>query len=245
VKLKSGVHLSYCTNIHPGESWKEVRGQLSRHLPPLRQRLCPDAPLGLGLRVSEACCRDLQEPSNFEELVELLRRTGSYVFTVNGFPYGQFHGERVKERVYLPDWSSEERLDYTRRIGGLLVGIADAQKAFTGASAPDTLSVSTVPGGFRRGTDTPRRKRMALNLARAAAEFSVLLERFGVTVQLAVEPEPACVLETTEECVRFLEQEVFGALAQAEFREAVFSDLRGGVSTESAAVEKLRRHLGI
>ena len=41
-------------------------------------------------------------------------------FTINGFPYGSFHGTRVKEEVYRPDWTSTERLDYTLLLFDLL-----------------------------------------------------------------------------------------------------------------------------
>ena len=32
VKLGAGVHLTYCSNIHPGESWAEVRANFDRHV---------------------------------------------------------------------------------------------------------------------------------------------------------------------------------------------------------------------
>src|SRR5215212_9892006 len=46
------VHLSYCTNIHPGESWAEVRANLERFLVPVRERVPPGRPFGVGLRLS-------------------------------------------------------------------------------------------------------------------------------------------------------------------------------------------------
>ena len=48
---------------------------------------------------------------------------GLYVFTINGFPYGAFHGQRVKEEVYLPDWRDEERLRYTDSLAWLLADL--------------------------------------------------------------------------------------------------------------------------
>ena len=30
-------------------------------------------------------------------------------FTFNGFPYGDFHSERVKDAVYRPDWAGDDR----------------------------------------------------------------------------------------------------------------------------------------
>ena len=45
------------------------------------------------------------EPAGYD-----LRDTDTYVFTLNGFPYGAFHATRVKEHVYLPDWRDRRRL---------------------------------------------------------------------------------------------------------------------------------------
>ena len=72
----------------------------------------------------------------------LLRANGLYVFTINGFPYGTFHGKRVKEDVYLPDWLDDERLRYTNVLAGLLAALLPDDSALEG-------SVSTVPGAFK------------------------------------------------------------------------------------------------
>ena len=45
-----------------------------------------------------------------------------YVFTINGFPYGAFHGTPVKAEVYRPDWRDPERLRYTNQLADLLAG---------------------------------------------------------------------------------------------------------------------------
>ena len=53
-RLPGEVHLTYCTNIHAGESWDEVRESLAAHLPRIKAAVAPDAPLGVGLRLSAA-----------------------------------------------------------------------------------------------------------------------------------------------------------------------------------------------
>ena len=45
-------HLTYCTNIHAGESWPEVRASLRRNLPAIKAAVAPDRPLGVGLSVA-------------------------------------------------------------------------------------------------------------------------------------------------------------------------------------------------
>ena len=37
-------------------------------------------------------------------------------YTINGFPYDNFHQPVVKHRVYLPAWWDPQRLEYTRQL---------------------------------------------------------------------------------------------------------------------------------
>jgi sugar phosphate isomerase/epimerase len=174
-------HLTYCTNIHAGESWAEVRANLERHVRAVKQRVCPDAPFGVGLRLSARAAHEL-DPG---ELRDFLDRNGLYVFTINGFPHGTFHGTPVKEAVYRPDWLETERVAYTQRLADVLAVLL-----------PDgvTGSISTVPGCFRaRGNDAAR---ITDNLARAVG-------RFDPRITLALEPEPACLLETIADAAAF------------------------------------------
>ena len=57
-------HLTYCTNIHPGETWAEVRANLERYLPRVKRRVCPDAPFGVGLRLSAEAAQSLTAPEH-------------------------------------------------------------------------------------------------------------------------------------------------------------------------------------
>jgi hypothetical protein len=117
------VHLSYCTNIHPGETWPEVRENLERYLVPVRERVATGRPFGVGLRLSAESARAVGERAALNELKEFLRAHDLYVFTINGFPYGPFHGRPVKEQVYLPDWLDPERLAYTDRLADILAAL--------------------------------------------------------------------------------------------------------------------------
>ena len=92
------LHLSYCTNIHPGESWPEVRDNLERFLVPVRERVAPGRPFGVGLRLSGDSARSLADPAALDELRGFLRDHDLYVFTINDFPYGPFHGRPVDAR---------------------------------------------------------------------------------------------------------------------------------------------------
>lgn len=138
--LPGGPHLSYCTNIHAGETWSEIRASLEAHLPKIKARVRPQGLMGLGLRLSAIAAEALQEPAALEEFRSFLSRRGIYVFTINAFPFGPFHGRRVKEGVYRPDWLTPERLLFTNRVARILAALLP----------PETVgSISTVPGTFK------------------------------------------------------------------------------------------------
>jgi hypothetical protein len=225
-------HLSYCTNIHPGESWPEVRAALQRHAPEVKQRVCPDAPFGIGLRLSALAARQLQQPAALAEFRAFLAAQHLYVYTINGFPHGRFHGTRVKESVYLPDWTDPERVDYSNRLADLLQQLLPDDPSLEG-------SVSTVPGAFKPNATTPAaRAHIVENLLQHAAHLVKLHADGGRTIVLALEPEPCCMLETTAETVAFFERELWAPAALLRWR-----GLSGLGAGEAEAA--LRRHLGV
>jgi sugar phosphate isomerase/epimerase len=223
-------HLTYCTNIHPGESWEEVRRAVEEHVVAVKRRVAPDRPFGVGLRLSARAAATLSAPGELQAFRALLDSHRLYVFTINGFPYGAFHRTRVKEEVYLPDWLDEARLEYTDRLAHLLAGLL-----------PDGLegSVSTVPGAFKPRVGGPEDvARMATLLGRHVATLARVEAETGKRVSLALEPEPFCHLETVAETVAFFQEALFGGPgAEALAREAGLDRAR--------SEETLRRHLGV
>ena len=123
MRLNHGLHLAYCTNVHRGETWPETFAALDRHVLAVRERVCPGRRYAIGLRLSDLASRELSEPETLLAFRRWLDRHDCYVFTINGFPYGQFHNSRVKERVYQPDWTQPERLAYTCRLFDLLAAL--------------------------------------------------------------------------------------------------------------------------
>jgi sugar phosphate isomerase/epimerase len=239
MKLGDGSlgHLTYCTNIHRGETWPEVLAALERHLPAVKAAFAPDRPFGVGLRLSAVAAQALRDEHAFAQLRGLLEAHDLYVFTINGFPYGPFHGVRVKEEVYQPDWQHEERLTYTDLLADLLADLLPDEPGPNGAQIEG--SVSTVPGTFKPLSEAPGvAERIADNMVRHAAHLVRLQARTGRVIALALEPEPYCFLETIEETVRFFEQHLFG--------DATITRLAGlcGLG-RSDAEQALRRHLGV
>ncbi len=227
-------HLTYCTNVHPGETWTEIFAQLRAHLPAVKAVVAPGRRFGVGLRMSEAAAAELRPDSGaVAEFRAFLAEHGLYVFTINGFPQGVFHGRRVKDAVYLPDWRSAERLAYTDRLARLLAALLEGE--------PETLegSISTVPGACKAHLAGPEAAAaIAGRLLRHAALLHDIARRRGRVIALGLEPEPGCLLESIDETVAFFRDHLFTAAAVARF--AALTGLARG-DAEAA----LRRHLGL
>lgn len=202
------LHVGYCTNVHPGEGLDAIEAMLVRHVTEVKRRAAPGAPFGLGLRLGNAAARTLDaSPARREALAALCEREGFYVFTVNGFPYGDFAADAVKAAVYRPSWLDEERLDYTVRLARVIAELP----------GPPERTLSTVAGCFRGDAhDDAAHARMAAHLGRAARALADLADRTGVGVRLCLEPEPWTTLETTEDAVRFFTEHLhpLGAAAR-------------------------------
>lgn len=222
--------LTYCTNVHRGETWDEVWAVLQTDVLAVRNDVAPDRPFAIGLRLSGIALGEASRPAALEQIKAYLQENELYVFTLNAFPYGPFHGTRVKEDVYLPDWRDEERLRYT-----------DASADYLAEILPEGMmgSVSTAPGCFKTNVKGPETiADMADRFVRHAAHLVDVERRTGRSIALAIEPEPSCFLETTAEAVAFFQDHLFGGVAVDRL-----AGLSGLTSAEAEAA--LRKHLGL
>lgn len=220
--------LTYCLNIHPTQNWAAVREALLGPVRAVKAAQSPEATFSVGLRLSAQALEELRAPDARAELKEILAREDYRVVTMNGFPFGPFHGVPVKENVYQPDWKRRARLDYTCWLADLMAELG---------AAGDILSLSTVPGTYKPLAAGAEAK-MADNLLKAVAHCVELERRTRVTIAIALEPEPCCFLETIEESVAFFRDHLFSAQAVARLAEL------GGLPEDEARAA-LPRHLGL
>ena len=198
MELKHGLHLAYCTNIHRGEDWAQTFGSLKTHTLGVRDRVAQGRAYAIGLRLSDRAARELSEPAVLDNFQQWLVDENCYVFTLNGFPFGDFHGTRVKEQVYVPDWTSPARLEYTNRLFDLIAALV-----------PEGMegSVSTLPGSFKEFiVEESQEQAIRDNLWKCVEHISALSERTGKALHLGLEPEPLGYFETSEETVAFFEK---------------------------------------
>jgi len=224
-------HLTYSTLVHPGDTWEEMWTSLVTYVPKVKARVSPRAPFGVSLRLSARSAETLvNSPAERDKLKKFLADNDMYLYTVNAFPYGPFKNQIVKEQVYEPDWRSEERTRYTINVAEVLADVV-----------PEGISpsIQSAPLGFKpRVTGADVVASYTQHVLRVAAHLVGLAERTGRSVTLALEPEPYCFLETTDETVAYFTNHLYtGASATALAKLA-------GIPISEAHVA-LRRHVGV
>jgi hypothetical protein len=202
ISTNQNLHLTYCTNVHPGESWKQVFTNLVQFIPPLKAQLSPKAPFGIGLRLADVAAQELLTGDALKQFQSWLSQHNLYVFTLNGFPYGGFHRQVVKDQVYAPDWSRRSRLDYTVRLIAILATLL-----------PEGMEggISTVPLSYKPWwqTDDAARatifSRSAHHLAQLTQELIRVKATTGKCLHIDLEPEPDGLIENTAEVIEFFQ----------------------------------------
>lgn len=210
--LWSGQELSYCSNVHPGDSIDDVRENLQRFVSPVRSSRGLER-LQVGLWLSEQAARELvASPSSIEEFSNLLEVQAIELTSLNGFPFGNFHQAIVKEKVYLPHWGDKARLDYTLLLAELLAQLLPEDRS--------EGTISTLPLGFASDWSAETQQQAEQHFAELLIALTKLEQSSGKRIRVCLEMEPGCVLETTPQLICFFTQ----TLPQALPRYGVSSD---------------------
>jgi sugar phosphate isomerase/epimerase len=188
--------LGYALNVFPYDTLAELWACLENEVLQIKERAFPEEAFPIELRFSERIVRELSSDCDAVARLKYFLDTHDLaLITVNGFVMPAFHGERVKERVYLPAWhESDARLRFTNSCVDLLVQLAPLDAEFVSVSAPfGALKPVTMDA-------------IAPNILKAAEHAAKVQQRTGVRVAVALEPEPGLTGETTAEVVEFFER---------------------------------------
>jgi len=196
MRVSDHSHLTYCTNIHPGENWNAHFQQLKQFIPAVKQEVSPDKPFGIGLRLSNTASLELSKEEALLEFKQWLQEHNCYVFTMNGFPYGGFHHTIVKDQVHTPDWTTAERVAYTIRLFRLLAALLPEGMEGGISTSPLTYKLWHVR------CDTEREAIME----NATLKVLLVVEQLvrtrrggGPLMHLDIEPEPDGLMENSQE----------------------------------------------
>ncbi len=187
--------IGYCTNVHAGVDVVSIRRNLEQYAVPARVSV-GSGELGVGLWIPAQAASELA--ADAEGFKAFLSQHRLHPFTINGFPYDNFHQKVVKHDVYRPTWWQSERLDYTKQLADVL--------AILLPDSESVGSISTLPIGWPSENVSPSQLAKAgANLREMAEYLADLHRRSGRRIVLAIEPEPGCLLDTTQDVIDWFE----------------------------------------
>ncbi|MDA7878028.1 metabolite traffic protein EboE [bacterium] len=194
----SSTTIGYCTNVHAGVDLASICSNLDEFAIPARDASGSDE-LGVGLWIPAHAAGELtNDVDSFKKFLDERRLRA---FTINGFPYDNFHQPVVKRAVYLPEWWQPKRLEYTLQLADILVKLLP--------DGETTGSISTLPIAWSDKNATADNLAQAgANLRELATKLQSLEEKTGKRIIVAIEPEPGCVLDTTQDVVNWFEKEL-------------------------------------
>jgi hypothetical protein len=224
-------HLTYCTNIHAGETWPDHFRALQANFPFIKTHISPHKPMGMGLRLSNEASVQLVEAADLDVFRSWLKENNAYVFTMNGFPYGGFHHTRVKDNVHVPDWTTNERVAYTLRLFNIL-----SQLIPEGMDGGISTSPLSYRHWFNSGSALQKAKELATNnVVKVVEDLISIHATTGKLLHLDIEPEPDGVLQTGEEFIHWFENDFIPAGVKKLKERFRVSD--------SNAADLLKRHI--
>ncbi|KAA1258756.1 hypothetical protein LF1_12790 [Rubripirellula obstinata] len=188
----------YCTNVHAGTDMASIRENLDRYAGAARMGAGLDS-LGVGLWLPASAAKELA--ASVGPFKEFLAQRSLTPYTINGFPYDNFHQDVVKQTVYRPGWWEPSRRQYTEMLAEILSQLLSDDQS--------TGSISTLPIGWPTDCDPSKAKEASGEALRTLAKFLSKLEsKTGKRIVVAIEPEPGCMLDTTEDVVDFFANEL-------------------------------------
>lgn len=197
------MKIGYCGNVHPGKTLEEVKQNLVKHSLDVKSKFSPDEPLGIGLWLSATTANQLEHTETCLQFRDWLQEHELVPYTLNGFPFGDFHQDIVKHDVYLPTWADSDRLQYTNQLAKILdILLPEGQNG----------TISTLPLGWPLPEGTPQTqvsdffRHCATNIQKCAEHLDRISQADGRNLFVCLEPEPGCVLDKCEDVIQFFDE---------------------------------------
>ena len=95
----SRQELFYCSKVHKSESLSEVESVIDHHIPAVKDLRSLQF-MHSGLWLSNRAAAELQQDKeSLDRFRRKLEQNNIRLFSLNGFPYGDFHLTSVKQKV--------------------------------------------------------------------------------------------------------------------------------------------------
>lgn len=202
IKIKtSNFHLSYCTNIHKGESWNEVFTNIKKYTVNVKKLITRKKWFSIGLCLSNKSVKSLTKKNILKKFQKWLLKKYIYIQTINSFCFTNFHEKNIKQKIYNPNWGTYERYIFTKQI----INIIKHTLLIT-----TTGTISTVPLFYKYTIKTKKEKYILLQKSIInLMNILIHLKKINKNISICMEPEPDCYLEKTSDVITFYNKRLY------------------------------------
>ena len=210
--------IAYCANVHPGITAAAIEDHL-KDITCAVKHMGQQPSMAAGLWINENALLEYKNETNKNRLIETLKELNLKAITFNGFPQGNFHQKIVKTEVYTPTWAEDSRLNYTKALASLLSECLPDDV--------DTGSISTLPLAYRNNWSGEAHQQACQQLMAFAAHAEIIHKNTGKQIRLCLEMEPGCVLEKTDQAIRFFTEDLKHYAARYGFPQSLVDNYLG------------------
>ncbi|WAJ71357.1 metabolite traffic protein EboE [Catenovulum adriaticum] len=214
INLWQSQELAYCSNVHPGTELTQVLANIQNWFNPVlkkRQQNSMASGLWLASPVAKQLVNDNDALQNF---VNVITQNQLALTSLNGFPYGNFHQDIVKQAVYLPTWADKKRLVYTQNLANILSQTICKKTATQIQLQGETRylgAISTLPLAYAKEWTSQLHQIAIEHLIELAQYLKQLEQNTQVRIQIGLEMEPDCVFESSQQLIDFFKQDLLPA----------------------------------
>lgn len=169
--------LTYCSNIFKTKSLKKLVLNIKNYTQEFKYHKN---------HTSICLSKNLLAETKIKHLF-LLKK--NHISSINGFVYQDFHKKNIKEKIYLPDWTSKYRFLYTQKIISIIKNYRKIK---------NIISISTMPISYKEWI---KKKQKPIIIYKSIKNIEKTHPKKNINI--SIEPEPYCLIECYLDVINF------------------------------------------
>ncbi len=179
--------ITYCSNIFKTKNYKKLIFNILNYTKNLKNKN-----KYISLCMSNNLLKTIKKKQNINTYLILSNNNKLIIKSINGFVYQDFHKKKLKQNIYLPDWTSKYRLVYTKNILYLIQHLN---------TKDNKISISTLPISYKKWI---KNKNLHIILYKTILNIkNIILHLKKSKNNISIEPEPGCLLECYIDIINF------------------------------------------
>lgn len=190
---KKKFNLMYCSNIFKVKKLRDLIKSLTIYTEIIKEKK-----VALSLCLSNALAIEMEKKKSINFFKKWLKKKNATLYSINGFVYKNFHKKNIKSNIHYPDWTSNLRFNYTKKLIKILNRFLPKCK---------TGSISSSPISYDGWINYKYKDYVFFKSAKNISK--ILLHLMNIKkkiIHLDIEPEPSCLINNFKMFIIFFKK---------------------------------------